>query len=813
MNRADGIECYQKALRQGQRDYREKMNAGQSPFLPVLDDILQNVPVENQIPLGQVEIPLDLLVGTKTSGRTAAFASNFMPLLGLKTEFATKWINLCVSHLDEGIRDPITCYEYMGRFYVQEGNKRVSVLKYFDASSITGNVTRVVPQYSDDPAVQMYYEFMHFYPVMQNYLLTFTKPGSYARLQKILGKAPDEKWTGEDRTEVLSLYNWVKKAFLAHGGARLQCTVGDVLLLLLRVYTKEELANLSPSELSEKLDALWDDVLALQKSDPVQVSDKPAAPKQTGLLDFILPGKHTAPSHLKVAFVHERTPGTSSWTSQHEFGRTQLDTVFEGKVETAAYFNAVPGKNADALVEQAITDGADVVFTTSPKLVGASLRAAVRHPQVHILNCSMEMPYASIRTYYTRVYEAKFITGAIAGAMAGGDRIGYVADYPSFGVPANINAFALGARMTNPNVRIDLQWTCLPDQIDPLHVFTQKGITVISGRDAPMPNRPQREFGTFLVRPGGVLQDLATPFWHWGQFYENVIRTVLNGGWVRDKSGTDGRAVNYWWGMNSGVMDVLLSRELPSDVAHLAHILRTGVTSGMIDPFACRITDQNGTVRNSGRHGLDVEQLVHMDYLCDAVDGTIPEYDDLTEQAPNQEWHEDLTTAQLLLGQCRQRVHELAAPAQQHSARTTITLEQVIWQWQLVRPTIDLHRNPTAPLQQHVEPAVAHLLMVLLNNAADASLQAGRQRIDLELELAGQQLHGQVRDYGPGFDPRQAALPGKLFNSSKSDGLGVGLALSHATIERLGGQLWMRPADGPGSSVSFTLPVNFQDAQ
>ena len=187
--------------------------------------------------------------------------------------------------------------------------------------------------------------------------------------------------------------------------------------------------------------------------------------------------------------------------------------------------------------------------------------------------------------------------------------------------------------------------------------------------------------------------------------------------------------------------------------------------------------------------------------------------DDLAEQAPSQEWHEDLTTAQLLLGQCRQRVHELAAPAQQHSARATITLEQVIWQWQLVRPTIDLHRNPDAPLQQHVEPAVAHLLMVLLNNAADASLQAGKQRVDLDLELAGQQLHGQVRDYGPGFDPRQAALPGKLFHSSKSDGLGVGLALSHATIERLGGQLWMGQADGPGSSVSFTLPVNYEEAE
>ena len=70
----------------GQKDYRE--DAPQAvPVLPVLDDIPQNVQVENQLPLGLVEIPLKLVVGTKTAGRTAAFASNFMPLLDLKTEF------------------------------------------------------------------------------------------------------------------------------------------------------------------------------------------------------------------------------------------------------------------------------------------------------------------------------------------------------------------------------------------------------------------------------------------------------------------------------------------------------------------------------------------------------------------------------------------------------------------------------------------------------------------------------------------------------------------------------------------------------
>ena len=80
--------------------------------------------------------------------------------------------------------------------------------------------------------------------------------------------------------------------------------------------------------------------------------------------------------------------------------------------------------------------------------------------------------------------------------------------------------------------------------------------------------------------------------------------------------------------MNSGVMDVLLSRELPHDVRHLANILRSGIIAGSIDPFACYITAQNGTVMNEGRTGFTPEQILHMDWLCDAVEGHLPEFDD-----------------------------------------------------------------------------------------------------------------------------------------------------------------------------------------
>ena len=629
MTRSEALDEYAHAQKLGQKCYREATAHGASPYLPVLDELLEGADVDAQQNIGLTEVPLDMLVGTKTAGRTAAFAANFMPLLNVETEFAGKWVALCIAHVDEGIRDPVRCFEYRNKFYVQEGNKRVSVLKYFGADSITANVIRMVPPYADDPATRIHYEYMEFYRQTGICYLTFTQEGSYARLQAALGKKLNQAWTDDDRANVISLFNGVKKAYLAHGGDELHTTVGDALLVLLQVYPFAALAAQKPADLAQSLDSVWDDVLVLNNPRPVSVRTKPAEPAQATRLERILPVKRT-PSHLRVAFVNVRTPETSTWTNAHEFGRTQLDQVFAGRVETVAYHGAEPGINDDALLEKAIAEGAGLVFTTSPQLVGASLRAAVLHPEVKILNCSMDMPYASIRTYYSRMYEAKFITGAIAGAMASGDGVGYVANYPIFGEPANINAFALGARMVNPRVRVDLEWTCLPGE--PLAAFAQKGITVVSGRDTPVPGRPQREFGIFQIRPGGILQDLASPFWHWGQFYENVVRSVLDGSYDGEKSGTS-RALNYWWGMSSGVIDVLFSRELPHDVRHLAAILRAGIMAGTIDPFACHITGQDGGLKNEGLAGFTPAQIMHMDWLCDAVDGIVPAYEQLNDVA------------------------------------------------------------------------------------------------------------------------------------------------------------------------------------
>ena len=626
MGRQEAVEQYSKALKSDQRNRKDCVLRGRYPYPQVLDDILDDSMVAGQMEMGLVEIPSEQIVGTKAQGRKSAFAANFMPLLSTETEFAQKWITLCMAHLgSEGIRDPIRCYEYLGRFYVQEGNKRVSVLKSYDAPTIPGYVIRIIPAYSQDPAIQVYYEFLQFYQLSRLYQVYFNQPGSFAKLQAALGYEPDHVWTDTERQRFLSGFTYFKAAFRKLGGDQLRVTPAGALLVWLRVYTFDDLKNLTEQELVKKLSAIWSDVKVLDSPAPIAVSTVPKEEPDKSLLTRIFGSAR--PNHLNVAFIYDRSPADSTWAASHDLGRQYLEKVMGDKVSVQVYVLPTPNSDAVPIMEEAVAQGAQVIFATTPPLITACRKVAAKHPEVRILDCSISMPYTGIRTYYSRVYEGKFITGAIAGAMAREDRIGYVASYPILGVPASINAFALGARLVNPRIRVQLHWSCTPGNA--LDVFTRKGISIISNRDTPDPNLAYQQWGTYQVQPDGTITSLASPYWDWGKFYEKVINSIFRGGWDTLEEKETDKAVNYWWGMSSGVIDVRLSDALPDGVQHLAKILRKGIIEGSIDPFARRICSQDGTLRNNGSQWFPPEEILHMDWLCDCVDGTIPTYEQL----------------------------------------------------------------------------------------------------------------------------------------------------------------------------------------
>ena len=626
MYRQEAREEYEQALRLGQRELKSLTAAGKNPYPQVLDEILESGKTESVWDVGLVEIPVEQVVGIRSAGRTSAFTAGFRPLLAMDTEFGSKWINLCAAHLSEGIREPILCFEYLGKFYIQEGNKRFSVLKHMGAPRVTGMVRRVMPPVSDDPRILAYQEFLEFYKAAELYEVQYRKPGDYAALLAFLGKDPEEAWTDREKRTFSAYFHYFRDAYYALGGDELDLLPEEALLLWLEVYPYRDLGGLSTAELKKTVSGMWVDFLALDQPEPVQVRTQPVSTeKQGNLLTRMITGTK---DHVHVAFVHPLDPERSPWVGAHEDGRKYMEQVLGSQVVAHSYFGGDTPEKAELLLQQAVLDGADVVFTTTPQLSRATLRAALKYPKVRFLNCSVDTPYSSIRTYYSRIYEAKFITGAIAGAMANDDKIGYIGSNPIFGVPASINAFALGAQLTNPRAKVVLRWSCLPGT--PQEDFIRDGIRVISNRDVPTQDRKHLDFcdyGTYALDDNDQLQALASPVWLWGQFYINVIRSVLAGTWDKDQDTT--QAVNYWWGMDSGVIDVELAASIPESMLTLAGILRQGLMNGTIDPFRRRIIAQDGTVKNDGSRGLTPDEVLRMDWLCENVEGHIPGFEEL----------------------------------------------------------------------------------------------------------------------------------------------------------------------------------------
>ena len=80
------LQEYEKARKSAQKQYRACVSAGTYPYLPALDDMLPYVDIVSESSLGIVEIPLDLVVGTKTAGRQNAFSNGFLPLFPCNSE-------------------------------------------------------------------------------------------------------------------------------------------------------------------------------------------------------------------------------------------------------------------------------------------------------------------------------------------------------------------------------------------------------------------------------------------------------------------------------------------------------------------------------------------------------------------------------------------------------------------------------------------------------------------------------------------------------------------------------------------------------
>ncbi len=618
---------YKEALKLGQKEVRSRTAKEKNPYLPVLDEIVPPEKALTGIHLGVVQIPVWFIVGTKTGGRVSAFAANFMPVLDEGTEFADKWEALYRSHISEGIRDPIKVFEYLNRYYVQEGNKRVSVLKFCGAYSVTAEVIRILPERTNDEKIQLYYEFLEFNRYSKINFIEFTKRGSYQKLMRMMGKSYGEWWTIEEQRRFSSAYYFFEKAFKENGGDKLKITIGDAMLNYIKIYGYPELQNAGDAEISMNLKKMWEDIALIEENETIELKTTPPEEKELkpSVLSMILP--IAKPSKLKAAFVYDVPPDKSGWVSDHERGRQYAQTVLGDQAATSVYIMEDEHKQYE-LLEKAVADGNKILFTTSPRMLQASLRAAINYPDIVVMNCSLNISHRYLRTYYTRMYEVKFILGVLAGSLTQSGRLGYVCDYPIYGQIAGINAFALGAQMANPRTKVYLEWSSVKGAGEAALALSRRHIHLISSQDtARFTEDTRQSFGLSHISHDKT-DLLAVPVWKWGVYYEKIMRGVLDKT-IKSEYVNTARALNYYWGMSAGVVDIEYAPALPPSSRRYADFFRSSLISGAGKPFLTPFVTQNGDVIGSRQHELSLEQIIRMDYLAENVIGSIPSYDEL----------------------------------------------------------------------------------------------------------------------------------------------------------------------------------------
>ena len=614
------MDHYSKARREGLRVYQNAIQSNTDPYLPVLEERVPALSSLSRLSLGIMTISLDRVIGSVSRGRSYAFANGFMPILEGGSEFSSKWEHLCESVEAKGVNQPITVLEYMGYYYVIEGNKRASVMKYLDARDIEADVTRVYPPMSDDPEIVSYYEYCDFCKETGLYAIFFSRPGSYQKLLSLPGVRAGEKWTDDEILSLRKLYHYFAENYLTQTRGKEVQSCGDAFLLYLTTFGYEDVRDDDLAKTGERVRLMAREFESRDgRVNLVMEQVQPPVPLISALFH---------PSKIKAAFLFNRSIQDSAWNYWHNLGRLEAEEKLGDRLETTT--RIVPSRTEFAEeVDKLIADGYTAIFATSPVMLNSAVEPALKHPEVRFLCCSLLSNYTNIRTYYIRFYEAKFLLGMAAGILSENGKIGYIADFPIYGVPAAANAFALGARMVNPQAKIYLNWFSASwfDQEMP---FEDPEIRVICNRDITAPNRDARDYGLY-VRDGSDILHMATLVPHWGLFYRMMTERILNGTFNQAESKEN--VTNYWWGLGSNILDVAFSSRFDPYAARVIHHFREQIREGSFTPFEGELRDQSGTLRCDADRRLTPAEILCMDYLADNIIGTLPDTEELIESA------------------------------------------------------------------------------------------------------------------------------------------------------------------------------------
>ncbi len=329
---------------------------------------------------------------------------------------------------------------------------------------------------------------------------------------------------------------------------------------------------------------------------------------------------------LNVGFVYPAPVGDAGWAFSHDNARRAMEKL--PFVRETSFIDSVPEdpKLVTAALDQMVAEGKNLIFGASYGYMDPMMEAAQRHPDVIFMHNSGFKTQPNAGTYFGRIYEARYLSGIVAGAMTKSNVVGFVAAFPIPEVIRGINAFTLGAQSVNPEVQVKVEWTKTwygpgIEREKAELLLNQKVDVIAIHQDSPSAIQAAAQRGKYAIgfhsdmSAFGPETTLTSAVWDWSVIYKQIALELRQGVWDPEQ---------LWWGLEKGVVGLApISDKVPADVRGLVEQRRDEIAGRQLRIFEGPIRDDKGDVRVSSGAVLSDADLLTMDYYVLGVEGGI----------------------------------------------------------------------------------------------------------------------------------------------------------------------------------------------
>lgn len=328
---------------------------------------------------------------------------------------------------------------------------------------------------------------------------------------------------------------------------------------------------------------------------------------------------------LKVGFVYVGSIMEAGWTHQHELGRIALEKSLDTAVESA-YVERVPeGQDAERVIRDMVSQGRRLIFTTAFGFMDPTIRVAREFPNVAFENATGYKTSENVGVYNARFYEGRYLAGLIAGHASDSGVVGYVAAMPIPEVLQGINAFTIAARTVNPKLEVRVIWVdswydAEKERDAALSLISQGADLLTHHSDTIAVAEVAEQKKRLLIGYHSDMSEvapsmhLASVTHHWGRYYIERSRAVLNGNWT---------SVNTWGGIARDFVRVeSISRKVPASVRRTVRARASDIAEGRLLPFSGPLRSNDGKLMLEDGYMTD-EALHRMDWLVEGVIGRV----------------------------------------------------------------------------------------------------------------------------------------------------------------------------------------------